>query len=141
MTIFWLSTYFWINWVSWILCWILWKKIIRKIEYSRSLVDPENYWCGHQLPDNSGKPKSVDSKWKNSCNWGEKFLDYLKRKDFLRADRKTIFVHYWWTDLCLQHYFGDHEDLHISSSLFYFSFVIDNAKPQLREQNIFSCIL
>ena len=29
----------------------------------------------------------------------------------------------------LQHFFGDHEDLYISASLFYFSFVINNAKP------------
>ena len=55
------------------------KKSLKKINYSRSLSDPENSWCGHQqpynffsvftdfqtLPDNSGKPKSVDSKQKN----------------------------------------------------------------------------
>ena len=49
------------------------------MKYSRSLLDPENYQCGHQqpynffpifanfqiVPGNSGKPKSVDSKQKN----------------------------------------------------------------------------
>ena len=46
--------------------------------------------------------------------------------------------------LDLYHYFGDHEDLYISSSLFYFSFVIDNAKStslDCENSNIYSCIL
>ena len=46
--------------------------------------------------------------------------------------------------LCLWHYFGDHEDLYITSSLFYLSFVIDNAKPtslDCENSNIYSCIL
>ena len=43
-----------VNWLSRsrTLCLIFWKKIIKKIEYSRSLSDPENYWCGHQQPYN-----------------------------------------------------------------------------------------
>ena len=55
------------------------KKLLKNMKYSRSLLDPENYQCGHQqpynffpifanfqiVPDNSGKPKSVDSKQKN----------------------------------------------------------------------------
>ena len=50
------------------------KKSLKEIKYLRSSSDSENYWCGHQhsynfflvfvdfrtLPDNSGKPKSVD---------------------------------------------------------------------------------
>ena len=55
------------------------KKKFIKIKYSRSSLDLENSRCGHQQPynffsvfadfrtlaDNSGKPKSVDSKQKN----------------------------------------------------------------------------
>ena len=46
--------------------------------------------------------------------------------------------------LCLQHYFDGHENFYISSSSFYFSFVIDNAKPTYLDcvnSNICSFIL
>ena len=46
--------------------------------------------------------------------------------------------------LCLWHYFDYPEDLHISSSLFYYRFVIDTAKPTSLvcvNSNIYSCIL
>ena len=53
--------------------------LLKNMKYSRSLLDPENYKCGHEqphnffsafvdfqtFPDNSGKPKSVNSKQKN----------------------------------------------------------------------------
>ena len=55
------------------------KKIIKRNQVLKNSPDPENYWRGHQqsynfflvfvdfrtLPDNSGKPKSFDSKQKN----------------------------------------------------------------------------
>ena len=58
---------------------LLKKKFIKKIKYSRSSTDNENSRCGHQqpynffsvftdfqtVPDNSGKPKLVDSSQKN----------------------------------------------------------------------------
>ena len=46
--------------------------------------------------------------------------------------------------LFLYHYFGDHENLYIPSSFFYFSYVIDNAKPaclNCGNNNIYSFIL
>ena len=46
-----------------------------------------------------------------------------KGKTF-NADRKNVLI----SCQQLQHYLGDHGDLYICSSLFYFSFVIDNAK-------------
>ena len=100
-----------INWIfrCRTLCWIFWKYSLKKIKYSRNLPDPENYWlflfgfC--QFPtvaDNSGKPKSVDSKQKNKLKLGEKnFLDYLKR--FLKPIKKNPYtVNYWWT--CVSNY-------------------------------------
>ena len=55
---FWLWTYFQVphpkdgksqlNFQIRTLCWIFWKKVIKKIEYSRSLWDSENYWWDHQ---------------------------------------------------------------------------------------------
>ena len=55
------------------------KNSLKEIKYSRSSPDPEKYWCSHQQsynfflvfvdfrtpPNNSRKPKSVDSKQKN----------------------------------------------------------------------------
>ena len=46
------------------------KKSFKKIKYSRSSPDLEDSQCAHfadfqTLPDNSGKPNSVDSKKKN----------------------------------------------------------------------------
>ena len=49
------------------------KKLLKDVKYLRSSRDPESYWCGHQqlvfadfwtVPDNSGEPKSIDSKQK-----------------------------------------------------------------------------
>ena len=87
--------------------------------------------------------------------YGESFeKNYLKNFNYMAADGVTISSHIIsftvvLTDepmsaLCLQHYFGDHENLYISSSFFYFSFVIDNAKPTCLDcvnSNIYSFIL
>ena len=84
--------------------WIFWKKkkIIEKIEYSRSLSDPENYWCGHQQPYNffpisehlqitqENQNQLIQSE-KIAVTGGKKFLDYLKRKDFYNQLKK-IFI-------------------------------------------------
>ena len=54
------------------------KKLLKNMKYSRSSLDPENSQCDHKqpynffsvfadfriVPDNSGKPKSDDSKQK-----------------------------------------------------------------------------
>ena len=84
------------------ICWIFWKKIIKKIEYSRNLSDPENYWCGHQQPYNFFPifgHFQITQENQNQLIWSEKiavtgekiFLDYLKRKDFYSRSKK-IFI-------------------------------------------------
>ena len=86
---------------------------------------------------------------KISCNWGKKnFFDYLKRKKFLEPIAKNpytvVITGEPMSALCLRHYFGYHENLYISCSFFYFSFVINNAKPTCFDcvnSNIYSCIL
>ena len=99
----------------WTLCWIFWKKkSLKEIKYSRSLPDPENYRCGHKqpynffsvfsdfqtLPDNSGKPKSVDSKRKNQLQLGKFFLRLSQKKRFLEPIAKNpCIVNYWWTGI------------------------------------------
>ena len=117
------------------------RQFVKKIKCSRSLLDIENSRCGHQqpyklfsvfanfrtLPDNSGKAKLVEI-WtrKINCNREGKCLIISKWKGF-RADwKKSLFRYNYW-QLYLYHYFGDREDLYISS-LFYFSFAIANAK-------------
>ena len=101
---FWLSTYFWINWISRSIGFpeSFEKKIIKKIEYSRSLSDSENYWCGHQQPYNffpisehlqitqENQNQLIQSE-KIAVTGGKKFLDYLKRKDFYNQLEK-IFI-------------------------------------------------
>ena len=80
-----------------------------------------------------------------SCNW-RIFLIISKGKIF-RADQKRnpYIVNNWRAGVSKYtiHYFGDHKDFYISS-LFYFSFVIDNAKPTCLDcvnSNIYSCLL
>ena len=77
------------------------KKIIKKIEYSRSLSDSENYWCGHQQPYNffpisehlqitqENQNQLIQSE-KIAVTGGKKFLDYLKRKDFYNQLEKIF---------------------------------------------------
>ena len=86
--------------------------------------------------------------------YGESFeKNYLKNFNYMAADGVTISSHIIsftvvLTDepmsaLCLQHYFGDHENLYISA-FFYFNFLIDNAKSNCLDcvnSNIYSCIL
>ena len=101
---FWLSTYFWINWISRSIGFPVSfeKKIIKKIQYSRSLSDSENYWCRHQQPYNffpisehlqitqENQNQLIQSE-KIAVTGGKKFLDYLKRKDFYNQLEK-IFI-------------------------------------------------
>ena len=65
----------------------------KKLEYSRSLSDPENYWCAHQQPHNffsiSGHFRITEENQnqlirseKIAVTRGRKFLDYFKRKNF-----------------------------------------------------------
>ena len=96
--------YFWINRIPWSigLAESFEKKIIKKIEYSRNLSDPENYWCGHQQPYNFFPifgHFQITQENQNQLIWSEKiavtgekcFLDYLKRKDFYSRSKK-IFI-------------------------------------------------
>ena len=82
---------------------------------------------------------------KVSCNWGKEIYLIISKGKIFRANQNKCFAVITGelvSALCLQQYFGDHKDLFISSSLFYFSFVIDNAKPtSLYCMNIYSCIL
>ena len=81
---------------------LLKKKIIKKIEHSRSLTDPENYWRGHQQPYNffpisghfpitqENENQLIRSR-KITCNWEKMFfLDYLKTKDFYSWSKKIL---------------------------------------------------
>ena len=90
-----------VNWISRsrTLCWIFWKKIIKKIEYSRSLSDPENYWCGHQQSYNffpisrhflitqENENQLIRSR-KISCNWENVFFLIISKGKIFIADRK-----------------------------------------------------
>ena len=83
---------------------------------------------------------------------GEDFNYYycLKRKDFYSRSKKILIPLQLLVSrcqhLCQKHYFYDHKDLYISSSLFYFSFVIINTKTKTTclncvNGNIYSYIL
>ena len=128
-----------INWISRcrILWWILLKKdLLENIKSSKSFLDPENYQCCHQepynffsifvgfwtLPDNSGIPKSVDSKLKISCN-RVIFFHYTTGKVF-GADRKKSFFryHYWWVGISNYIYSTISVITEICIFLFYFQF-------------------
>ena len=78
------------------------KKIIKKNQIFKKLVRPgkllvwqlaapyflSDFWT---LQNNSGKPKSVDSKQKNYLQlWKISFLDYLKRKTFHTRSKKVL---------------------------------------------------
>ena len=104
------------------ICWIFWEK---RVGFFRIL-------------DTSGQLRKTSIgrfDAEKLAVTGRKKLIISKGKVF-RADRKKL------QQLYLQHYFGDHKDLYISS-LFYFNFVIDNAKPTYLDgvnSNICSCI-
>ena len=117
------------------------KKILKKIKYSRSLSDPENYWCGHQQPYNffptsrhfpinqENKNQLIQSR-KISCNWEKIFFCIISRGKIFTADQKKILISlitcepvhvystmsialFWWL-----------RRLYISSSFFYFSLLL-----------------
>ena len=132
------------------------------MKYSRSLSGTENSWCGHQQSYNffpvfanfrTLLATQENQNWlirsgKISCSWGKTFCLIISKGKIFRADRKKSLYCYLLVSrcqqLCLQHYFGDHEDLYIFSSLFCFSFVINNTKPTSLDcvnSNIYSCIL
>ena len=79
------------------------KKIIKKIEYSRNLSEPENYWCGQQQPyhffpisghfriDQENQNRLIRSE-KIAVTGGKKFLDNLKRKDFCSRSKKIFML-------------------------------------------------
>ena len=150
-----------INWISRcrILWWILLKKdLLENIKSSKSFLDPENYQCCHQEPynffsiffdfwtlsDNSGIPKSVDSKPKISCN-RVIFFPLLRQERFLEPIEKNPFFAIIT---------GESVSATISIALFrwlqrfiyfffIFSFVIDNAKLTCLDcvsNNIYSSI-
>ena len=138
------------------------KKPFKKIKYSRSFSDHENYWCGHQQPNNffpiakyfriiqEKQNQLIQSRQISCCSCGKKCLSIISKGKVFIADRKNSLCRSLLVNrsvsipLCLQDYFGDHEDLYFSCSLFCFSFVIDNAKPTCLDyvnSNIYSCIL
>ena len=134
--------------------------MLEDIKYSKSFLDPENHQCCHQqqynffsifvdfrtLPDNSGIPKSFDSKQKISCDRVNFFFDYLERKGFWSRSKKILFF------VIIT---GEPVSATISIALFQwsqrfiyfffiFSFVIDNAKLTCLDcvsNNIYSGIL
>ena len=100
---------------------------------------------GHLWTIEENQSWSIRSR-RSSCNWGKKFSIISKGKIF-RADRKKSVYRYLLVSqcqqLCLWHYFDVNKDLYIFS-LFYFSFITDNAKPtglDCVSSNICSCIL
>ena len=86
-------------------CWVIWKKNYAELfekknkhfnQISRSSLDPKNSCCSHQQSCNffsflqisghlqttqENKNRSIRRK-RISCNWGKKFFDDLKGKDF-----------------------------------------------------------
>ena len=93
-----------------------------------------HFWITHQ-----NQNQLVRSR-KTSCNWEKKFFSQLSQKErFLEPITvepvsATVSIGlFWWS-----------RRLYISSSLFYFIFVVDNAKPTCLDcvnSNIYSCIL
>ena len=92
---------------------ILKKSSLKKIKYSRSLPDPENFLCGHQQPYNFF---SVIADFQTRFrllpifNWFkvEKlavtgdffFFFWLSRKKSIRADQKNPYMaDYWWAGI------------------------------------------
>ena len=93
---------------------ILKKSSLKKIKYSRSLPDPENFWCGHQQPYNFF---SVIADFQTRFrllpifNWfkveklavtGDFFFFFfrLSRKESIRADQKNPYMaDYWWAGI------------------------------------------
>ena len=150
-----------INWISRCrnLCWIFWKNSLKKsnipeahqtlkildLTISSHIISLQFLpISGHFRATQKNQNRSIRSR-KISCNWGKKFYSVISKGKIFRADRKKSFaviVGEPVSALFLQHYFVDHEGLFISSSLFYFSFVIDNGKPTYLDcVNIYSCIV
>ena len=113
-------------------CWIFWKKIIKKIKYSRSLSKPESYCWGHWQPHNFFPisrhfritQNQVIRSGKITCNLGKIFFYRLSQRESFLFTGEPAYVYstmsitlFWWSRRF------------ISSSLLYFSFVIDNARP------------
>ena len=128
-----------INWISKCvtLCWIFWKKVI-KIKYSRSLLDHESSGCGHSQPykffsvfadfrtlvDNSVKPKLVDSTQKNFSVTGDRNFQLSPKNRVLEPiEKKSVDCYVYSTILVIT------KSSQYISSLFYFSFIVYNAKP------------
>ena len=103
-----------INWISRsrTLCWIFWKKIIKKsnIQEARQTLkiisvdgqQPYNFFWfllifGH-LPITL-KKKWVDSNQKISCNWVKKIFSRLSQKERFSEPiaKNPDIVNYWWT--------------------------------------------
>ena len=101
-----------------------------------------------QFPDTCGQLRKTKIGWFEAelAVTGEKLFRLSQKERFLEPIKKNPYiVNYWWAGVrnYVWHYFGDHEDLYISS-LFYFTFVIDNAKLTCFDcvnSNIYSCIL
>ena len=87
------------------LYWIFWKKSFKKIKYSRSSPDTENYWCGNQqsynfflvfvdfrtLPDNSVDSKQI---FFSRLSQKKKFLEPMEKNPYI--------VNCWWN--CVSNY-------------------------------------
>ena len=143
-----------INWISKCvtLCWIFWKKVI-KIKYSRSLLDLESSGSGHPQPyrffsvfadfrtlvDNSVKPKLVDSTQKNFAITGDRNFQLSPKNRVLEPiEKKSVDCYVYSTILVIT------KSSQYISSLFYFSFIVYNAKPAWLDcvnSNIYSWIL
>ena len=79
------------------------KKIIKEMEYSRSLSDPQNYWCGRQQPYNffpiSGHFRITQENQnqlirseKIALNWGKYFSIISKGKIFVANLKKSLYL-------------------------------------------------
>ena len=99
------------------------------------------------LPDNSEKPNQSIQSRKISFNW-ENFFVWLSQKErFLEPMEKNPYI-FNYCGVGVSNYvsiapFCDHEGLYFASSLFYFSFAIDNAKAiclDCLNSNIYSCM-
>ena len=136
------------------------KKLISKIKYSQSLPDPDFHGVTisnhviyyrllpisrHLCTAQENQNLSIRSR-RISCNWGENF-GLSQKKIFLEAiGKSTYIVNDLWagvSNIIFIALFWYLQDWYISSSLFYFSFVIE-VKPTFVDyvnSNISKCIL
>ena len=86
---------------------------------------------GHFWTTQKKQSRSIRSR-KISCNWEKNFLSIISEAKIFRANQKKILILLKFLVSRCQHYVystSKHEDLYIFSSLFYFSFVINNVQP------------